>query len=250
MNRIKELDVYQKVIMLSMAVMIVVFAVIYLKVGLKVGFLYNDEILVKTIENGNTLYSGEINGKQTQFVVSEDNTVVLKYGDKTYGPYSVIKDEEKTNITEIREGEAVRFRGVILYDNNDNYLFRNEDGSWYDDSLGIITHVDANGDERYADGKLVDTIKPNVYTIYSLVSKPELTHKGEGGLWFVGLFLCIVNAISILFVDEIYRFELAFRVRNADDAEPSFLEMMGRYISWTVMAVGAAAIFVYGIIFL
>ena len=51
----------------------------------------------------------------------------------------------------------------------------------------------------------------------------------------------------ILFADELFRWNLAFRIRNAEDAEPSELELAGRYITWTVLPLAALAVFVIGL---
>ena len=59
----KDLNNYQKGILIIMIVMAVIFAVIYPKTISRVGYRYNDTILVPTQENGNTLYSGKIKGQ-------------------------------------------------------------------------------------------------------------------------------------------------------------------------------------------
>lgn len=61
------------------------------------------------------------------------------------------------------------------------------------------------------------------------------------------MLLCLVNALSILFADELFRWNLAFRIRDAEWAEPSEWELAGRYIGWTVLAVLALVIFVIGL---
>ncbi|WP_162613195.1 hypothetical protein [Lachnoclostridium sp. An169] len=40
---------------------------------------------------------------------------------------------------------------------------------------------------------------------------------------------------------------LVFRFSNADQAEPSDLEIAGRYISWTVLPIAALILFVRGL---
>ena len=42
-------------------------------------------------------------------------------------------------------------------------------------------------------------------------------------------------ACSILFADELFRWNMAFQIRNADQAEPSDWEIASRYIFWTGM---------------
>ena len=56
---------------------------------LKVGINYDGKFLVHSQENGNTVYSGKIEGKQVKYVVSADNSVMFYYGDESFGPYTV-----------------------------------------------------------------------------------------------------------------------------------------------------------------
>ena len=61
------------------------------------------------------------------------------------------------------------------------------------------------------------------------------------------MFLCILNAISILFADELFRWNLSFQIHNADNAEPSDWEIVGRYIGWTVLPMIALMLFITGL---
>ena len=60
LERIKTLNYYQKGIIIVMVAMILIFAMIYPKTISRVGYRYNDEILVPNQENGNIVYSGKI----------------------------------------------------------------------------------------------------------------------------------------------------------------------------------------------
>lgn len=46
----------------------------------------------------------KIDGTQVQFIVSENQSVVLQYGDKTYGPYTIKKDPSAVPKNEEAEG--------------------------------------------------------------------------------------------------------------------------------------------------
>ena len=105
-------------------------------------------------------------------MVSEDKSIVFRYGHKTYGPYTA-----KEHPTAIPKEQ----RNVRIYDR------------------------------------------------------------------FGAVFICILNAISILFADELFRWNLAFQIRNVDNAEPSDWEIAGRYIGWTVMTIMALVIFITGL---
>ena len=253
MERIRKLNSYQKVVLIVMVAMSLMFAMIYLKTIARVGYKYNDAILVPTVEDGETVYSGKIKGEQAQFIVSNDNTVVFNYGDKTYGPYTVTEDitaipednelnESMTGI-EVQEGNDILFRGGVM-NLVDYYMFYNEDGT----SNGIlISYVTSDGIEWDENGNPIDRMKPSLSTIYELTQNPELTHKGVGFIWFIAVFVCIMNALSILFADELFRLKLAFSVQNVDNVEPSEWAISARYIGWTTMAIIALVIFIMGL---
>ena len=253
MKRIRSLDNYQKGILIVMAVMSLIFAVIYPQTIARVGYRYNNAILVLTVGDGHTMYSGKIEGEQAQFIVSNDNTVVLNYGDKTYGPYTVTEDitaipkddemHESMIGIEVREGNDILFRGGVI-DLESYDLFYNEDGT----SNGIlISYVTADGTEWDENGNPIDRMKPSLSTIYELTHNPVLTHKGVGIAWFGGVFICILNALTILFADELFRLNLAFKVRNVDTVEPSEWEIAGRYFGWLIMIIIALAVFIMGL---
>ena len=254
MERISGLNNYQKGILIVMAAMSLIFAMIYLTTIERVGYEYNDAILVPTVEDGNTVYSGKIQGEQTEFIVSNGNKVVLNYGDKTYGPYTVTeditaipKDDELSGSMigiEVREADTILFRGGVI--ELENYcLFYNEDGT--SNNSNLTSYVTADGKEWDENGNPIDKMKPSLSTIYELTQDPKLTHKGTGLVWFMGVFICILNVLSILFADEFFRLKLVFSVQNVENVEPSEWAITARYISWTAMTVIALVIFIMGL---
>ena len=236
-----------------MIAMALIFAVIYPKTISKVGYKYNDAILVPTQENGNTVYSGKIQGEQAKFIVSDDNTVVFNYGTKSYGQYTLKEDptaipkdkelKEQMIGIEISNGDKILFRGGVL-DFGDNYYLYNEDGTL--DNFGF-SYVTSDGIERDENGNVLDRMEPSASTIYELLNEPQLTHKGEALAWFGAVFISILNALSILFADEMFRWNLLFQIRNVENAEPSDWEIASRYIGWTVMTIMVLVIFIMGL---
>ena len=253
MERIKSLNSYQKGVLMFMIAMALIFAVIYPKTISKVGYKYNDAILVPTQENGNTVYSGKIQGEQAKFIVSDDNTVVFNYGTKSYGQYTLKEDptaipkdkelKEQMIGIEISNGDKILFRGGVL-DFGDNYYLYNEDGTL--DNFGF-SYVTSDGIERDENGNVIDRMEPSASTIYELLNEPQLTHKGEALAWFGAVFISILNALSILFADEMFRWNLLLQIRNVENAEPSDWEIASRYIGWTVMTIMVLVIFIMGL---
>lgn len=253
MEKLKCLGAYQKGVLLFMTAMVLVFTVIYPMTIAREGFAYENAILIPTQENGNTVYSGKLQGKQASFTVYADKTVEFRYDDKTYGSYTAKEDptaipensEMGSYMTgvELRQGEEILFRGGVLDQGKCRWLY-NEDGSIENIDFSMSTSNEIAMDEN---GTVIDPREPSFSTILSLMADPELTHKGEWNTWFGGVFLCVVTAISILFADELFRWNLLFRIRNVDRAEPSGWEIGGRYITWTVLPILAIILFIMGL---
>ena len=248
MARFRRLGRYQKGMLLFMAAMTLVFAVIYSMTISKTGFAYKGAVLARSEENGDTVYSGQVRGQSARFTVHEDGTVEFQCGDKTYGPYTAREDPSAipednamgpsmTGI-ELRRGEDVLFRGGVMDSGDSRWLF-NEDGSWAD--LDIVTV--GGGAERDD----IDPLEPSAAELLDLMAGPELTHKGQWLAWFSGAVVCVLNVLTMLFADELFRWSMSFRIRNADRAEPSEREIAGRNISWTVLALMALVIFLAGL---
>ena len=255
MERIKNLDRYQKGILLIMLVMVLVFAVIYPVIISRVGFEYKDKIFVPSQENGSTVYSAKLYGQQARFTVSADKTVVFQHGDTTYGPYTVKEDptaipkneEIAKHMTgvEIRQGDKILFRGGVI-EMVDSFWLYNEDGTF--ESIKISYRVSGESFDRDENGNIINPVEPSASTILELTNGPQLTHKGEWAVWFLAVFFCMINAVSILFADELFRWNLRLRLRNVDQAEPSDWEIVGRYISWAVIMIMAFVTFVMGLV--
>ena len=249
MERIKELDRYQKGILLLLTAMIVVFGVIYSIVSSRVGFLYHDVILQPSEMNGNLVYSGSINDQESAFTVTADKTVTFQHGEKTYGPYTAKEDptarpddEEYLIGVEILDGDTVFFRGGV-WRSADGLMLFGEDGGIILD----ITVYTEYGTSYDADGNMIDPLEPSASTILELMAGPELTSKGEWQAWFGAVFVSVLIAVSIWFADELFRFNLAFQIRDVDRAEPSDWEIAGRYIGWTILTIMTFVMYIIGL---
>ena len=260
MKRIKALDCWQKGFLLLFAAMILVFSWVYYATIAREGILYRNTILVPSQENGNMLYSGEIKGERACFTVYADKTVEFQHGDKTYGPYTVREDasavtkaieaelgvgEPVAGIEFCKEGEIL-FRGGVVKHRDYIWLY-NEDGSA---DTGWINDLWAPSDDvivKDGNGNIIDQMEPGILTILNLMAGPELVHKGDWSMWFCGVLVCVFTMVSILFVDELFRWHLSFHISNAEQAEPSEWEIMSRYLGWGLMVIVAAMAFIEGL---
>ena len=254
MEKIKSLGLYQKMILLFLSVLVIIFSMLYSVASKKEGFAYQNKILIPKQENGSTLYSGKIKGEHAAFTVFEDNAVKFRYGDKSYGPYIVKEDpsaipkdhslSDSMIGVEVYDNKELIFRGGVLDSDNELWLF-NEDGGFDTSSIGFVTTmdgivVDENGNE-------IDEMEPPVSVILELMDEPKLTNKGNWVIWVEAVILSIFTAISIFFADEIFRWNLAFRIRNVEQAEPSEWEITSRYIIWTVFPILITIFFIVGL---
>lgn len=251
MGRIKSLNRYQKGVLVFVTVMVLVFSILYPMTLRRVGFEYRNVILTPSQEKGGVAYTGTLNGQPTRFEVLEDGSVTFRHGGQSYGPYTakedptaVPKGEDMEDLTgvELRKGDTVLFRGGAINVGGLFFLY-DEDGNA--ENLDVV--VDMNGVIVDEAGRPVDEAEPTAEDILALMAGPELKHKGSGVGWFVGTLLCAMTALSILFVDELFQWELSFRIQNADRAEPADWEIAARYIGWTVVPIGALIVFITGL---
>ncbi len=257
MERIKNLNRYQSAVLLLLSAMLVFFTAAYFVVSSRVGFAYKGAILRPQEDAGSTVYSGRIGGETVSFTVTQDKKVTYYYGDKMYGPYTACEDptavpKDNTEMAkhmtgvEIREGEAIFFRGGVLVTGGSEreMILFDENGGFA--SVDVMVSS-GNGIMYDREGNVVDQMAPSATTILRLLDNPELTSKGEWMAWFGGVFLSALTAILILFADELFRWNLSFQIRNVDRAEPSDWEIAGRYISWTFLPIMALVIYIMGL---
>lgn len=215
-----------------------------------------DKILEPSEEGGNTVYSGTIKGQESRFVVTPEKVVMFHHGEKVYGPYTAKEDptaipeddDFSAHMTgiEVKDGDEIIFRGGIfeMGGSDSFWMLISEDGT--NESI-VITATMSDGTVVDGNGNVVDQMKPSVSTILELMDGPELTKKGEWLAWFGGIFISIMTAVSILFADELFRWNLAFQIRNVDYAEPSDWEIAGRYIGWTALTIMTFVIYIMGL---
>lgn len=244
MERIKELNGYQKGVLMVVTAMLLVFSILYGVVTSRVGYSYKGALLVPSQEGENTVYTGKVYGVDTRLTVTAEKTVELQYGEESYGPYAIRVDSSAApegmdtsgNITglELLRGDEVLFRGAVV-DLGDSRLLYNEDGS--------IAGIHGSYEDSYGG----EGIEPSVSNVLDLRKGPQLTHRGDWMAWLGGVFCCVVTALSMVFADDLFRFQLAFSIRNVEDAEPSEWEIMGRYITWTILPIVALVVFIMGL---
>lgn len=241
-----EMTWFQRGLLLLQAFLILLFLLMYCTIGRQQVVWYDGAALRCHTDGQTTTYSGRVDGQAAVITVSPGPVVEYRLGDALYGPYSIISDpsavpsEEAMPImpvdiqalsgVEIRQGDRVLFRGSYLHSGS-MFLAFDETGYWATSSA------------------LASDSGPSAGDILQIALAPEIVQREHIEAFMLGLFLCVVCAVSIVYADELFRFHLAFRIRNAEDAEPSDWELFGRSVSWIVLTVSALLSFILGLTF-
>ena len=252
MTHFRDMNGYEKAIVIALFVLFAVFTVLYVITTSQAGYAYRDTILVHSTENGNTVYSGEIEDKEAHFTVTPEGSVTFVCGNKTYGPYTVKEDmtaiPEDTLCTvglEVRDKDEIIFRGGYGVASGYRFYY-NEDGSSYN-AGDFYASASNGGIVMDADGNIIDTMEPSVSTILTLLEGPQLKHRGSWGMWILCTVLVVMTLVSVFFADALFRWRLSFHVRDADTLEPSTWEIDRRIIRWGVSVLLILIIYIVGL---
>ena len=254
MERIRNLTTYQKVILLILLAMLVIFAFVYGRVTGQAGYAYKEEVLLPSYEDGKTVYSGRVYDADCSFTVTEDKVVFFRCEDKFYGPYTAQEDPnaipaeyaDSANAVgvELLDNGKQMFRGVLLTNQPSGFLLFSDTGEMY--GFGIVVTM-SDGSQYDENGQPIDPWEPSIYNILELMGQPELTNKGEWMAYCLAVLVSAFTVLSILFAEELFRLGLIGRIRDWDRAEPSDFEVAGRYIGWTIMMPFIAWIYLMGL---
>ena len=247
MKRFRALSVAQKCILLAIGAMALVFCVLYPVTLSRVGFAFRGAILTPARTDAGTVYSGKVGGERVSFTVTADGAATYQADGAVYGPYTVREDASAipaeflqyynmpSTGVELRRGDAVIFRGCLR--NNGEYrMLYDENGDL--DGLSLF----------FSDSEQTPAAEePTAYEVLSLLVDMQPEHKGQWSLGALGLVVCAVTAVSILYADELFRWGLSFRVRDPESAEPSDWELASRYFTWVALPMLALAMFIMGL---
>ncbi len=247
MKRFRALSVAQKCILLAIGAMALVFCVLYPVTLSRVGFAFRGAILTPARTDAGTVYSGKVGGERVSFTVTADGAATYQADGAVYGPYTVREDASAipaeflqyynmpSTGVELRRGDAVIFRGCLR--NNGEYrMLYDENGDL--DGLSLF----------FSDSEQTPAAEePTAYEVLSLLVDLQPEHKGQWSLGALGLVVCAVTAVSILYADELFRWGLSFRVRDPESAEPSDWELASRYFTWVALPMLALAMFIMGL---
>lgn len=251
----------QRVMICIQGFLLLLFLILQLTLGRQQVTEYRDEYLRCRTDGEVITYSGKIDGKRAVFTVSPGPVVEYQLGDTRYGPYSIVFDStavpseenlpwnttsaQKLVGVEVWQGETRLFRGayrdVNITGAQSFYLVDSQGDISYGDEMifGVTSSVAGSTTYGYSTQET-----PGPYTILKIAMAPGVVQRGHFGIYLLVVLLCVLNAVSILYADALFRWNLRFRINNADDAEPSDWELFSRWFSWLTITICALVFFI------
>lgn len=192
------------------------------------------------------VYSGREDHRKIKYVVSPGPVVEFWLDGELRDTYTVAWDSTaisqsdrvelygRENFTgvEIRRGDEVWFRGARL--NQWPYFLQDEDGN--DRSVTITAVLEG----------VRPVPEPTPSEIISFAQGPETAPRGYFGVVLLGLAFSVVCVIWLLFEDQLYQWQMSFRMRDPQCAEPSDWEIMNRWAGWIAFTCMAAVMYALG----
>lgn len=250
------LTIPQRVIFCLQVILIVLFLILYNTVGKQQVLRYHDAALRRTLEGDTVTYAGKVEGNSVSFSVS-GNTVEYLH-EETVVIYTITEDPSaiparedfefnsdvmyaKLSGVEIHKDGKLLFRGGWMPLSSTVTLYA-EDGSNFGSSFFQGSSLIYSGD-----GTPPVLSDPGASTILRLVYAPDVVQRANFLGLVGGIFLCVVCMVTLLFVDELFRWNLRFSIRNVEDAEPSEWELCSRWMGWLTFTCLAVIVFIMGL---
>lgn len=234
-NKWEEMSWFRRVLLIIMVVEVAAFGIALAVTVDHMGLEYDGGLLYPRAEGDVTWYEGRVDGEDAAFSVGPDGIVEYRWGEYVYGPYQVVEDPtacpegyHQYSVTgvELRQGDQVLFRGILFAD-----TLIGEDGGplWGGGTIVGYGGQEMDQEERNA---------PSLFDLIRVVLEPELTHKGDVGLYLLVTFLALLNIVQILFPQALFKLSLLGHIRSVDidDAEPSSFYIAMEHIEWVILA--------------
>lgn len=213
-TRFRRLTRGQKAIILATALLTLVFTVIYAVGFSRTGIWYCGGFLTHAQHQGETTYTGWADDARLTVTVDSNKAIYTQWGDAARGPYTVREDptalppEPLDGMVgvEVREGANVLFRGGWL-SAGDTEAAMDQSGKLY-----IPSPVPYNQPSPR---------ELDFQDILRLWSGPELTRRAGIGWYLFGLFIAALGVLSLLFAEELFRWNLSWVVRDPSGVEPT-----------------------------
>lgn len=250
MNRWRALTPFPRIMLCIQAGLLVLFTILYPLLGMQRGIDFQGEFLRQVERGEDTVYTGTLDGKTVELTYTPSGALFYRWGDVEYGPYTLTEDPSALPTSETMgrvTGVELRLDGEILFRGGyggDGLYLVNENGTKLN-GLEIVTNGTAYGldgsRQIYEDGLSITR------AISLLLEGPSVRSRVHGEGYFLGTLVVAINAVAILFADEIFRWNLRWSIRHPERAEPSEWELFSRGFSWVVLTIVALIGYMMGL---
>ncbi len=242
---------YQKIILVILAVMTLVFGVLTVRQTRQQGVQFRDCFLRQQVYDDRTVYSGRCEGENLAIFVfpKENETEVVCETDGGWQRRYTLElwFPEKADYWETYTSHSDA-QGVILWDETGEELFRgfydptwdyllNEDGSL---EVGGYQIVYYNSGMR----SFWDDHEPSSTMIVYMAMGPDLTHRGSLGLYALMVVCALFVALDVWYPKLSFELQHFLSVRNP---EPSDFYIAMQRLGWAVYPVLIFAGYIYAL---
>lgn len=63
----------------------------------------------------------------------------------------------------------------------------------------------------------------------------------------IGILLCIINAVTVLYADELFRWKMRHRVEDPNTIVPSKTELGSRWVGWVICTGVSLVVYIVGL---
>lgn len=250
MNRWRALTPFPRIMLCIQAGLLVLFTILYPLLGMQRGIDFQGEFLRQVERGEDTVYTGTLDGKTVELTYTPSGALFYRWGDVEYGPYTLTEDPSALPTSETMgrvTGVELRLDGEILFRGGyggDGLYLVNENGTKLN-GLEIVTNGTAYGldgsRQIYEDGLSITR------AISLLLEGPSVRSRVHGEGYFLGTLVVAINAVAILFADELFRWNLRWSIRHPERAEPSEWELFSRGFSWVLLTIVALIGYMMGL---
>lgn len=261
----QALTLFQRIILLVLAAMFLFFGGVNAWRHAHPGVFYDgrftsDQFLTFSEEGGVRRYTGAVDAQSAEFIVDGDQ-VTYRSGDRTYGPYQVLRDDSvlpadsdgiisRVGVRVLR-GEETVFEGGCIYpsDSINGSWYEDlvwSDGTPYDTSLGFGFVSTTSGFIFDNEGDEEEFYAPRLTAVILLALGPTLSCRGSWGLYILAAVLSVAVAAYTLYYQQLLRWQVRWYVRDWANAEPSDWMIFGALMGILVLTGMVLMLYVTG----
>ena len=232
----------QKIVLISLAAMALLFAVLLIISKNQPGVLFSDTLFKPDETAEGVTYTGKIRGETVTISVQTESETVTVITCEAEGhrsdvyrmeyPLEPILAKEGFAEGEMVDGIRITKNGATLFEGGYDQDVSMDEAAWYDANgqwdPGVVVTFSTDGGEQTVPLTLDER------NVMCFASGPELTARGSWMLYFMMVFFSILVALNVAFPMTIFRLNHMCDVR---DPEPSDFYLAMQRISWVVYPV-------------